>query len=305
MAGTLDSRVWFVTGSSSGFGLALIEAVLAINERVVATLRDVTKLADLQAKYPADQLLILPLDVTNTAQIAQVFKQIEQHFHRLDIVVNNAGYALAGEIEGIPEDEARRQLDTLFWGPVAIMKEATRFFREVNPQGHGGRILNISSIGGYEASQLVGFYAAGKFALEGLTQSFNKEMPPQWNVKATIIEPGGFATNIWTSGLVMTPPHPAYPEDSPTAQFRKNMTQWEAFAIGDVKKAAQAIILVAGDKDAPLRVQLGSDAWFGVNLRANTTLKDQEKWAAVSHGTNLDSHSGPDAIAKLKALMGA
>ncbi|KAI0042907.1 NAD-P-binding protein, partial [Auriscalpium vulgare] len=130
-----------VTGSSSGFGLALIEAVLAINERVVATLRDVTKLADLQAKYPAEQLLILPLDVTNTAQIAQVFKQIEQHFHRLDVVVNNAGYALGGEIEGIPEDEARRQIDTLFWGPVAIMKEATRFFREVNPQGHGGRIL--------------------------------------------------------------------------------------------------------------------------------------------------------------------
>lgn len=102
-----------------------MSAVLAANERVVAAARNTSALADLQSKYSPDQLVVLPLDVTDTTQIAEAFTMIEQKFHRLDVVVNGAGYAVLGEIEGIPEETARKQVEVLFWGPVHITKEVS------------------------------------------------------------------------------------------------------------------------------------------------------------------------------------
>ena len=112
-----------VTGSSQGLGRALLEEVLQRGERAVATARKPEVLAPLTEKYPSSQLLLQPLDVSNEAQISEAFKATEKHFGRLDVVVNNAGYGLKGEIEAIPEDEARKQIEVLFWGPVHITKE--------------------------------------------------------------------------------------------------------------------------------------------------------------------------------------
>ncbi|KAI0056246.1 NAD(P)-binding protein [Artomyces pyxidatus] len=301
MANISESRVWLITGASSGLGLALVEAVLAKGERAVATVRNPTALADLQAKYPDTQLLVVTLDVTNAEQIAETFKTVETHFHRLDVVVNNAGYGLSGEIEAVPDDKARHQIETLFWGPVNITKQAIPFFRDVNPKGHGGRILNVTSVGGYSGNQTLAYYSAGKFALEGFTESFTKEMRPEWNIKGIIIEPGGFATKWATSGMVVVPQPPAYEGDSPSNKFRAMAKG--AGAIGDVAKAAQAMILIAGEPDPPLRLQLGTDSWGIVQYKANATLKDQEKWATVSHGTNLDGY-GPEILEKLKVILG-
>ncbi|OBZ75167.1 hypothetical protein A0H81_04957 [Grifola frondosa] len=118
-----DSRVWFVTGSSSGLGKALVEEILAANERVVVTLRKPEALSSLSEKYPASQLLVLPLDVTNQAQITDAFEKTKKHFGRLDIVVNNAGYGIQSEVEGTSEAAARALLEVLFWGPFHIMKQ--------------------------------------------------------------------------------------------------------------------------------------------------------------------------------------
>jgi NAD(P)-dependent dehydrogenase (short-subunit alcohol dehydrogenase family) len=112
-----------VTGSSAGLGKALVEAVLAANERVVATLRNPSALSGLQPKYPASQLLILPLDVSSSSQITDAFQATRKHFGRLDVVVNNAGYGLFGEIEATSDEEARKQIEVLFWGPVNITKQ--------------------------------------------------------------------------------------------------------------------------------------------------------------------------------------
>ena len=115
-----------VTGSSQGLGRALLEAVLASGERAVATARKPEALSELSRQYPSTRLLVVPLDVTNEEQIKAAFKTATAHFRRLDVVVNNAGYGVQGEIAGTPEAEARRVIETLFWGAVHVTKEASR-----------------------------------------------------------------------------------------------------------------------------------------------------------------------------------
>ncbi|EMD34262.1 hypothetical protein CERSUDRAFT_117138 [Gelatoporia subvermispora B] len=283
-----NARVWFITGSSQGLGKALLEEVLERGERAVATARKPEVLAPLAEKYPTSQRLLQPLDVTNEAQIIEAFEATEKHFGRLDVVVNNAGYGLKGEIEAIPEDQARKQIEVLFWGPVHITKEAIKFMRDINPPGLGGRVLNISSIGGYIANTTLAYYSAGKFALEGFTEAFTKEMLPSWNIKGVIIEPGGFPTEWARSSMVQYPVHPKYDSpDSPSVLFRKmgeNST-----AIGNNRKAAQAMMHIASMPDPPLRIQLGTEAWMLAKFKASKTIEDLEKHADISHSTNGDA----------------
>ncbi|KAA1474161.1 NAD(P)-binding protein [Dentipellis sp. KUC8613] len=296
-----NSRVWFITGTSSGLGRALALAVLASGERVVGTARNTAVLKDIEEQYPSTQFLALALDVTNVAQIDAVFAKIKETFGRLDVVVNCAGYGLEGEVEATPDEEARRQVETLFWGPVNICKRAVPFFRDVNPPGVGGRILNISSCGGYAANTTLAFYSAGKFALEGFSQALSREMPPEWNIKVVIVQPGGFATSWSTSGMVLVPPHPAYGPDAPSNRFRR-MVAAHAASTGDVARGAQAMIRIAGEPDPPLRVQLGTDAWCIVRGQAEKTLRDSEKWEEFSHSTNRDE-VGPERIEQLKEAL--
>ncbi|KAI0695584.1 hypothetical protein C8T65DRAFT_584158 [Cerioporus squamosus] len=282
-----NSRVWLVTGSSSGLGLALVKELLATGERVVATLRKPAAITSLSEKYPSSQLLVQQLDVTDEAQVKAVFEATRTHFGRLDVVVNNAGYGMQGEFETFPEDAARAIIEVLFWGPVRICREAIRFMREVNPPGQGGRILNISSMGGFVGYPTGCFYHAGKFALEGVTESFAKELLPEWNIKATIIEPGTFRTAFKDQGaLVRTPIAPPY--NKPHAQsvfIRQMMDQpW----LGDAAKAAKAMVQIAGFENPPMRIQLGTDAFMAVKIKAERTIRDAERWEEISHSTNVD-----------------
>lgn len=144
-------------------GSALLNAVLAKGERAIATLRKPTVLAALQAKYPASQLLVVSLDVTVPSQITAAFEAAKKHFGRIDVVVNNAGYAVLGEIEATPDEDARKEFEVQFWGPVNITKEAIKFFREVNEPGRGGRVFNVSTAGGYSSNQALAFYSSSKF----------------------------------------------------------------------------------------------------------------------------------------------
>ncbi|KAI0920078.1 hypothetical protein AcV5_007922 [Taiwanofungus camphoratus] len=281
-----NSRVWLITGSSSGLGRALVEELLAANERVVATLRKPQVLASLSEMYPPSQLLLLPLDVANRTQITETFEAIRQHFGRLDVVINNAGYGIVGEVENTPEEEARKMVEVLFWGPAHIMQEAIVFLRDVNPPGHGGRILNVSSVGGYVANATVSFYNAGKFALEGFTEAFTKEMLPEWNIKGTIIEPGQFRTEWNGNSIVTIPTHPKY--DTPTSPSNAMRTSLRSKFFGNPMKAAKAMIEVASLSDPPLRVQLGIDSLMAVRSSARKTLQESEKYENLAIATHLD-----------------
>ncbi|KAI0738083.1 NAD(P)-binding protein [Daedaleopsis nitida] len=277
-----------VTGSSQGLGRALLEEVLASGARAVATARNPASLDVIARQYPASTLLVVPLDVTDQAQISEAFRKTQEHFGRLDIVVNNAGYGIQSEIEGTPEPEARRMIETLFWGPVHITKEAISFLRDVNPPGHGGRVLNISSAGGYIANATRAYYNAGKFALEAFTEAFTKEMLPEWNIKGVIIEPGGFRTEWNGTSMVRLPIPPQYDQPHAASVRFREMTQSSAGFVGDPRKAARAIVQVAAMPDPPLRIQLGTDCLTLVRNRARKTLEDSERYAELAHSTDAD-----------------
>ena len=149
-----------VTGASSGFGKALTEVVLREGDIVVATLRKPSILAPLIKQYPPTQLLVLTLDVTCPSDITTAFTRTQEVFGRLDVVFNNAGFGILSEVEGTPDPDARALFEVNFWGAVSVSRAAVKFFREVNPPGMGGVILQNSSILGFFGRPGFAFYSA-------------------------------------------------------------------------------------------------------------------------------------------------
>ncbi|KIJ67113.1 hypothetical protein HYDPIDRAFT_26515 [Hydnomerulius pinastri MD-312] len=252
-------KVWFITGASSGFGKSMTELVLSKGDIAVATLRKPEALDDLAARYPKDRLLVLKVDVSKQADIDYAFAQTKDTFGRLDVVFNNAGYAVFGEVEATPNDAARAMFEVNFWGVVNVSRAAVKFFREVNEPGKGGVLLQTSSVSGFAGPPGLSFYAASKHALEGFSDALAKELLPAWNIKICIIEPGGFKTNSNTSSAIVFPEHPAYKdESSATAALRKSVL--ETTFEGDANKFSNTIYRMATGGNVPLRLPMGEDA---------------------------------------------
>ncbi|KAI4122041.1 MAG: hypothetical protein LQ341_007346, partial [Variospora aurantia] len=208
------------TGCSSGIGQALAELIAQSSNRVVATARKTTTLEGLPNH---DRVLKLQLDVTSIPSIDAAIRATLAKYGRIDVVVNNAGYTLAGDTESAEDGESRAVFDTNFWGMVDVSKRALGVFRDENPKTgqQGGVIANVSSLGGWAGFAGQAFYHASKFAMEGWTESVAKELPPSWNIHLTNIEPGGVKTNYATSSLTpMAKRHPAYNDpNTPTNQM--------------------------------------------------------------------------------------
>ncbi|RDX48769.1 NAD-P-binding protein [Lentinus brumalis] len=251
-------RVWFITGASTGFGRHLAELVLQKGEKVVATARRPSVLDALVSQYPVDRLLVLKVDVNIKQEILDAFAATKDKFGRLDVVANNAAYNVLGELESVPEEVGRALFETNFWGAVTVSREAVRFFRELNPPGVGGRLLQISSISGLVGGAGLAYYSASKHALEGLSESLAAELDPAWNIKVTLVEPASFATE-GISKTVWAPAHPAYSNpDLPATRMRNG---WDTYdPSGDVKKAVEAIYNASSLSDPPLRLVLGEVA---------------------------------------------
>jgi NAD(P)-dependent dehydrogenase (short-subunit alcohol dehydrogenase family) len=184
------TRVWLITGTSRGFGRVWAQAALERGDSVAATARDTSTLEDLGATY-GERLLALELDVTDKAAIEQSVRSAHQHFGRLDVVVNNAGYGQFGAIEELTEQEARRQIETNLFGPLWVTKAVVPLLREQR----SGHIIQVSSIGGVMAFPMLGLYHASKWGLEGFSQSLAAELA-EFGVHVTIVEPGGFTTCV-------------------------------------------------------------------------------------------------------------
>ena len=183
------SKVWFITGTSKGFGRVWAEAALERGDRVAATARNADTLTPLVDTY-GDLVLPLALDVTDKAAIDAAVKRTHEHFGRLDVVVNNAGYGLFGAIEELTESQARDQIETNLFGPLWVTKAAVPIMRE---QG-SGHIIQVSSIGGVNAFPILGLYHASKWGLEAFSQSLAGEVAG-FGIKVTIVEPAGFSTD--------------------------------------------------------------------------------------------------------------
>ncbi|MEM9835210.1 MAG: oxidoreductase [Bacteroidota bacterium] len=272
-----NNTVWFITGASSGFGKALSEYAVAQGYRVVATARRMEKLQALANTAP-EQILPIVMDVTKRAEVQRGIAKAMAHFGRIDVLINNAGYGIVGALEETPETELRRQMETNFFGAMAVMQEALPFLRR---QGSGA-IVNMSSMGGNMSFGGFSAYSASKFALEGASEALAQEVAP-FGIKVMIVEPGAFRTDFAGHALKHMPKIAAYDEVvGGTREFAKGMDGTQA---GDPHKAAVAIDRALRADETPLRLQLGQDAVDAIRTHAQELLSDLENWQEVALDT--------------------
>ncbi|MGK5552295.1 SDR family NAD(P)-dependent oxidoreductase [Actinomadura kijaniata] len=245
------SKVWFVTGSSRGLGRQFVEAALSRGDRVAATARTTTGLEDLVATY-GDAVLPLPLDVTDRDAVFATVRRAVEHFGRLDVIVNNAGYAQIGAVEELTERELRDQMETNLFGAVWVVQAALPHLR----RQRAGHIIQLSSAAGVIAMPLGGAYHASKWALEGLNEALAAEVAG-FGVKVTIIEPGGFATRDGKNPDPLANGHMAQP-DPAYAELRRRLGAVAGKQpAGDPAAAARALLKLVDSDNPPLRVLFG------------------------------------------------
>lgn len=269
----MNAKTWFITGTSRGFGREWAEAALERGDQVVATARDAASLDDLAATYP-ETLLPMSLDVTDRDAVFAAVAQGHDHFHGLDIVVNNAGYGHFGFVEEISEAEARAQIETNLFGALWVTQAALPYLRE---QG-SGHILQVSSIGGISAFPLVGMYHASKWALEGLSQALAQEVAG-FGIKVTLIEPAGYSTDWGGSSAKHSEQLPAY------AEFREDVMKGRAArnaTPGDPQATREAILTVVDSDDPPLRIFFGDGPLAIATRDYESRLATWHKWESVS-----------------------
>ncbi|MGW8764309.1 SDR family oxidoreductase [Streptomyces sp. NPDC055815] len=265
------SKIWFVTGSSRGFGRHFVEAALSRGDKVAATARSTESLSDLVAAH-GDQVLPLALDVTDKAAVAATVKQAHEHFGGLDVVVNNAGYGLFGAVEELSEQEVRAQFETNFFGALWVTQAVLPYLRT---QG-SGHIVQISTVGGVTSFPTLGGYNASKWALEGLSEALAQEVAP-FGVKLTLVEPGGFATDWAGSSAAQAQPLPVYDgaRDAVIAAFA-------GLKVGNPAAAGPALLKIVDAENPPLRVFFGTAPLQVVPHIYAERLKTWEEWAEVS-----------------------
>jgi NAD(P)-dependent dehydrogenase (short-subunit alcohol dehydrogenase family) len=273
------AKTWFVTGASSGLGEALSQAVLAAGDSVVATFRRPEQ-AEAFSREAKENGMGLVLDVTHTADISKALLEAKNKFGHIDVLVNNAGYGTIGAIEEFNLDEIREQMETNFFGAVAVTKEALPLMRE---QG-GGHIIQISSQSGFRASAGFGIYNASKFALEGFSEALAQEVQP-FGIKVVIVEPGPFRTQFLGSS-VKTPQQTldAYSKTA-VAQMYQYMERMNGKQEGDPEKAARAIVDYIHNNREPLRLPLGKTTIQGMRAKLASVEKDITANEAISVST--------------------
>ena len=269
----VTEKVWFITGTSRGFGREWAIAALDRGDKVAATARDTSTLEDLTEKF-GDALLPIQLDVTDRDADFAAVKQAHDHFGRLDVVVNNAGYGHFGFIEELTEQEARAQLETNVFGALWVTQAALPYLREQR----SGHIIQVSSIGGITAFQNVGIYHASKWALEGFSQALAQEVA-SFGIHVTLIEPGGFSTDWAGSSSKRSEPLPAYAEVHAEADRIRSQRMSKP---GDPNASARAVLKIVDADHPPLRVFFGELPLQLAKADYENRLKTWEEWQHVA-----------------------
>ena len=274
-----DARVWFITGTTSGFGRAIAEAALERGDSVVATARRVEALDELGGH---ERIQPLRLDVTDAGEREAAVAAALGRFGRIDVLVNNAGRTQVGAVEETTEEELRALFDLHFFGPAALTRLVLPAMRA---QGSGA-IVQLSSVGGQVTAPGFGAYCATKFALEGLTETLRDEVQP-FGIHTLIVEPGAFRTGLFR-------PDAAYMSDEmaeyaeivgPTREYVRGGHGEQQ---GDPAKAAAAIITALDADEPPLRLVLGADAIGNISSRLDAVGAELRQWEQVGRDTALE-----------------
>jgi NAD(P)-dependent dehydrogenase (short-subunit alcohol dehydrogenase family) len=267
----MAQKTWFITGTSRGFGREWAVAALERGDRVAATARDLSSLDGLSERY-GDALLPIALDVTDRAADFAAVQRAHEHFGRLDVVINNAGYGHFGMAEELTEQELRDQFETNVFGAVWVTQAALPLLRA---QG-SGHIIQVSSIGGISAFPNLSAYHASKWALEGFSQALAQEVA-EFGIKVTLIEPGGFSTDWSGASARHSAPLPAY-----DAARERRAQQRAAQTPGDPQASAQAVLRVVDADEPPLRVFFGTAPLTIARRDYESRLATWEEWEDVA-----------------------
>lgn len=265
------ARVWFITGASRGLGRAFVEAALAAGDRVVAAARDLSPLESLAAAHP-DRLVRVTLDVSDRAAVQKVVGKAAAEFGRLDVVVNNAGAMLLGMVEEASEEQIRAQFDVNFFGAVWVTQAVVPHLRA---QG-SGHILQVTTMGTGGGVASAGYYAASKSALDSLSQALAMEVAP-FGIKVTIVQPGGYGTELFTRGTTATEPLPAYePMRAQPAEL------WGDEVAPDPSTAAPVVMELADLPEPPLRLIVGGASYDMVQQLNEARTAEYRAWEHLS-----------------------
>ena len=267
----MTKKVWFITGASRGFGKIWAEAALQRGDKVAATVRNLDTLKELKDQY-GGSVLTLELDVTNRTDCFAAIEKTKNHFGKLDVVINNAGYGQFGTIEEISEQEARQQMETNFFGALWVTQAALPMMREQK----SGHILQVSSIGGILAFENIGLYNASKWALEAFTESLSKEVAG-FGIRVTLVEPGPYQTDWAGDSAKHAEPLLVYEKvREARAKMRSGMK------MGDPAATAEAILNVVDAEQPPLRIFLGEQPIEWAKEQYKKRLENWEQWQPVS-----------------------
>ncbi|CAG5153208.1 uncharacterized protein ALTATR162_LOCUS3079 [Alternaria atra] len=279
-------RVFLITGCSTGFGEEFVKVVLQKGDYVVATARNSSKIS-FDGANDSNSLLV-DLDVTKRESIDKAFDAAIKKFGKVDVVCNNAGYGLNGPFETLSENQIRQQMEINFFGLIDVTRKAMETMRDLKT---GGVIQQVTSIGGQIGVPNFSIYCASKWAVEGFTEAISKEVKPEWGIKFTCIEPGGFRTD-WSGrsmdfGEIL---NPAYADVDPKKQAQGR----HGSQAGDPAKGAKVFYDLAVMDDPPMRCVVGTDAYSLINKKLDTyndSVKKFEKW---SNSTDVEGYKAPN-----------
>ena len=271
----MPNKTWFITGCATGFGRSLAEGALARGDNVAVTDRDASAVADLGAQYP-DTALALGVDVTKSDQIEAAIKAAFDRFGRIDVLVNNAGWAVQAAVEEADIGRVRAMFDVNFFGMLDVVRAALPGLRAQK----SGHIMNFASVGGRVSGPLMALYCASKYAVEGLSDGLAAELAA-YNIKVTSIEPGAFATRFGASAMMPENPMAEY---EPLREGMRNLIG--NLPMGKPEELAEALLELADQTEAPLKFPGGIDAWRMIEGNLKAQLDEMEKWRELSSKAN-------------------
>lgn len=274
-------KVWFVTGASKGLGLLFIKQLLEKGDFIAGTSRSLTQLKE-AAGLSHENFLPLEMQITDETSVTAAITATIEKFGRIDNVVNNAGYGLAGGIEELTDAEARQNFDVNVFGSLNVIRAVMPYLRK---QG-SGHIFNISSVGGFNgAFPAFGIYCATKFAVAGFTESLAMEAKP-FGIDVTLVLPGYFRTSFLTSDSLVLPKNQMDEYEEVRAVQQLHQEQINGNQPGDPEKGVAAIIQTAGIANPPLYLFLGNDALELAKQKISMINNQIDTWKTVSTSTD-------------------
>lgn len=272
-------RVWFITGASRGFGSLITAEALAAGDAVVATARDPSSVAARFGDH--ERLLPVRLDVTNEDEVHMAVAAAIKKFGRIDILLNNAGYGLLGAVEEANATEVQKLFATNVFGALSVTRAVLPHMR----RQHSGHVINISSIGGYQAYSGWGVYGATKFAVEGITEALAAEVGPL-GIHATVVEPGFFRTDFLDDQSLVRTAQEIDDYHASVGNMRNAAAEYNHTQLGDPAKLAKAMMVLVASPSPPVRLPLGSDTVKRIEAKNAFVVSELDAWRDLALSTD-------------------